>query len=172
MRCIRGQWRCIEVELNDILYALRGLSCLWLPGCEGRDSWALSTGFTPASQKSHDTQVASDARISAAEYSLDDLLINMMEGRLQRRYSRHRPLGKNTSGGRALGVWKQVCSLQMLLGCCDFAVQYFCISVHRDMSYSYIHGASNSTIKTTVCLPGCFKSRSNLIYFCMVWNTV
>lgn len=58
--------------------------------------------------------------------------------------------------------------------CCVAVILLFSISVFLCIGiwYSYIHGASNSTIKTTVCLPGCFKSRSNLIYFCMVWNTV
>lgn len=35
---------------------------------------------------------------------LDGLLINMIEGSLQRRHSRDRTLGKNVSGGRASGV--------------------------------------------------------------------
>lgn len=159
------------------------LSCLWLPGREGRVSWVLSTRFTQVSQISYDAQVALDACISATECQpcMDCLLTwlgavckeDIQEIELWAKMSVEAEI--QVSGSRCAGC-----------KCCWTAVVLlFSISMHSatcsellgtnrqfigGMSYCSIHGASNSTTKMTGCLPGHFKFRSNLSY--LVWSTI
>lgn len=171
MRYIREQWRSIEVGLNNILYALRGLV---LP-LAAWDSWALSTRLTQASQIPHDTWVALDADISAAECQpwMDCWLTGLravckediQEIELWAKMSVEAEL--QVSGSRCAGC--KCCWAAVVLLFSIFVHSATCSELQGtnrhfmgDVSYCSIHRASNSTINTTDCFLGHFKSRSNL----------